>query len=228
MKIATNIALEFDAFSANYTEDMINCVPFYEKLLRSFTKTLPVGFVPQRILDLGCGNGNVTAQLLHAFPESHFELLDASQQMIDLCKNRFLGKSINYHPTFFNEFPFPESEFDLITAGFSIHHCNTEEKKALFKKIYNSLKPNGVFGICDLMIDKNSNEHPKLLEDWKLFVSKNYPDDEKWKWLMEHYNAFDKPDALQNQLLWLQEVGFTSIEPTVYDQYWVYIRAIKP
>lgn len=227
MKIESTIDKEFDAFSVNYTEDMTKCVPYYKKLLDSFSENLPRNFRPYCILDLGCGNGNVTAQLLQKFPKASYELLDASNEMITLCKSRFSNYSIHYHTTFFNDFQFTKDKYDMIAAGFSLHHCTSDEKKKLFKNIYASLKPNGVFGICDLMIDRNSQEHPQLLLDWKNFVLSNYSSLEKWEWLMEHYQEFDKPDNLNNHFIWLKEAGFTKIEPFVNDYYWVYLRAFK-
>lgn len=227
MRIGANIVSEFDEFSVNYTEDMTKCVPYYQKLLSLFTENLPTDFKPTRVLDLGCGNGNVTAQLIQSFPNAQYELLDASNQMINLCKNRFKGYYTDYHTTFFNDFPFSENTYDMVVAGFSIHHCDPSEKQELFQKIYDSLKPKGLLCFTDLMIDRNAEEHTPFLEEWKAFVLKNYPNSDKWEWLMEHYAKFDKPDPFDKQIIWLQNAGFTKIEPFVNDNYWVYIRAFK-
>lgn len=227
MDILKDIRSEFDKFSENYTEDMTRCVPYYQKLLASFVTTLPAGFTPNRILDLGCGNGNVSAQLIASFPETTFDLLDASPQMIDLCRRRFEGYSIYYHTTFFNDFDFPKNSYDMVVAGFSLHHCDAADKQALYKKIYAALKPGGVFGYTDLMIDRTQPDHETLLEDWKQFVLQNYPNEEKWKWLMEHYAAYDQPESLETISSWLKEAGFTIIEPFVYENYWVYVKATK-
>ena len=64
MEIKGNIAIEFDEFSKNYTTDMIGCVPHYLRLVESFIKYLPENFSPTSILDLGCGNGNITEKLI--------------------------------------------------------------------------------------------------------------------------------------------------------------------
>lgn len=227
MRIEDNIANEFNIFSVNYTNDMIRCVPHYLKLTSAFTDGLTKGFAPRNILDLGCGNGNVTSQLLQLFPESNYTLLDASPEMINLCKNLFKGYSIEYITSYFKGYTFKEDYYDLITAGFSLHHCNSEEKKTLFQSIYRSLKKEGLFGCSDLMMNKNRPEHSKLLKQWKDFVARSFPDDEKWKWLMEHYEEFDKPDDYVDQLKWLEQAGFKNVTLTTHDSYWAHIRAIK-
>lgn len=227
MKIKDNIASEFNEFSKNYTNDMIRCVPHYLKLMSSFTKYLPQDFAPKNILDLGCGNGNVTSRLLQLFPESYFTLLDASQEMINFCKEQYKAYQVEYFESYFKDYKFDDEHYDLITAGFSLHHCNPEEKKVLFKSIFRSLKKGGIFSYCDLMINKSKPAHLKLLNEWKTFVYKSFPDGEKWKWLMEHYDEFDKPDDYNDQIQWLKEAGFKDIRLPTKKNYWAYIQVIK-
>ncbi len=227
MKIKDNIADEFSEFSKNYTHDMIGCVPHYLKLMSCFTEALPKGFRPESILDLGCGNGNATSKLLEVFPDAKYTLLDASQEMLNLCQQQFKGSKVEYVTSYFQDYDFKADDYDLIVAGFSLHHCDSEEKKSLFKKINRSLKKGGVFSCADLMISKNSPEHPKLLENWKTFVNSNFPNGEKWKWLLEHYNEFDKPDNFKDQIEWLKESGFIAIEITTRKDYWMHLQAVK-
>jgi tRNA (cmo5U34)-methyltransferase len=227
MRIEKNIEKEFNVFSKDYTSDMMGCVPHYSKLISVFTSCLPKKFIPKYILDLGCGNGNVTSKLLQLFPESNFTLLDASQEMIAICKARFKSSKVEYVNSYFNNYRFKSDYYNLITAGFSLHHCDSEEKKTLFKHIYKSLKKGGVFSFSDLMINKNKPEHSKLLKEWKTFVNRTFPDGEKWKWLMEHYNEFDKPDDYIDQIQWLKEAGFKIINLPFKEDYWINIQTVK-
>jgi ubiquinone/menaquinone biosynthesis C-methylase UbiE len=206
---------------------MVKCVPYYNALISSFTNNLPPDFQPLSILDLGCGNGNVTAQLLPSFPKSEYTLVDASDAMLNLCKTRFKATNINCVTSYFQDFEFGENAYDFIVAGFSLHHCNANEKKELFKKIYIALKPKGVFSCSDLMIDKKSIEHLTLLEQWKDFVLNNYQTHDKWEWLMEHYEEFDKPDSFPNQRKWLEQVGFSEFSTLINERYWVYFQVRK-
>lgn len=227
MRIGNNIVSEFNEFSVNYTEDMVRCVPHYLKLLSAFVEDLPKHFNPKRILDLGCGNGNVTFEMIQKFPDSQYVLLDASYEMIELCRRRFQGYDIEYVNSYFKDYLFETNSFDFVTAGFSLHHCDADEKQQIFHRIYKSLKTGGVFGCSDLMIDRAFPEHIQFLKEWERFVKANYPDVEKWEWLMEHYNEYDKPDALNRQIKWLEETGFSTIQKTVLGSYWTYLSAQK-
>ncbi len=227
MSIKDTIADEFDAFSANYTQDMIGCVPYYEILMSHFKDHLPKGFKPTRVLDLGCGNGNATATFIKKYPKAHYTFLDASKEMLNLCEQRFNNYSIEFVNTYFQDFDFRSSSFDLVVAGFSLHHCKTEEKQLLFKEINHTLTKGGVFMCSDLMIHKENTDHATLKENWKQFVQRTFPDGAKWKWLMEHYDEFDKPDNLKDQVVWLKEAKFDNIDVKVYENYWGHFRAIK-
>ena len=227
MRIKDNISDEFGEFSKNYTNDMIGCVPYYLELIESFVESLPKNFQPKTILDLGCGNGNITARLLELFPNAGYVLLDASPQMLALCNERFKNKNSTYIESYFQNYTFKENYFDLIVAGFSLHHCNSKEKENLFRSIFKSLKKGGLFSFSDLMISKTHVKHPEFLKTWKVFVDTNFPDGKKWKWLKEHYDEFDKPDDFDKQLKWLRKAGFMTIETRINKNDWKHIQAIK-
>lgn len=227
MKKGKDIGLEFNEFSKNYTSDMIGLAPHYLELVSSFVKYLPEGFNPTSILDLGCGNGNITAQLLPHFPQASYTLVDASAEMIELCRRQFHRFNMNYANTYFRDFDFENETYDLIVAGFSLHHCGNKEKRVLFRKIYDALKKGGIFSYSDLMISKTNPDHPGMLAQWSEFVNTNYPDGEKWEWVMEHYDAYDKPTDYQLQIEWLKDAGFADIRIPFKEGYWIFLQAEK-
>ena len=227
MKIKETLSAEFDRFSNTYTEDMIRCVPHYLKLLSSLTGSLPEDFCADRILDLGCGNGNVTALLLERFPGAEYTLLDASPDMLELCRKRFSGKNITYVRSYFRDYTIPDDYFNLITACFSLHHCDSGEKQWIFPLLHRALKQGGIFTCSDLMVERNSPEHKALIGDWEAFVNASYPDGEKWAWLAEHHEAYDRPDAYADQKSWLLEAGFRHVDVKWREGHWVHFIAVN-
>jgi ubiquinone/menaquinone biosynthesis C-methylase UbiE len=224
--VQDNISKEFDAFSSNYTEDMINVVPHYLKLMSCFGTDLPVGFRPLHVLDLGAGNGNSTAQVISLFPDAHYTMLDASPEMLSISESRFKNYNTTCVQSYFSEHDYGESIFDYIIAGFSLHHCDLSEKRTLYPKLYRSLKENGVMSFSDLCINKTDPEHPELLQEWEDFVRQNAGED-KWMWLMEHYEAFDRPSRFEDHKACFLEAGFSRVDIYWQKGFWMNVRAYK-
>ena len=227
MKIKATLADEFDRFSDNYTEDIIRIVPHYLRLLSSHSKCLPDNFCAAKILDLGCGNGNVTALLLEKFPDAEYTLLDASPEMLAICRERFPGVNMNCVRSYFRDYTFPEDYYDLIAANFSLHHLNSGEKQWIFPLLCRALKQGGIFTCSDMMITRNSPEHERLVEEWRTFINASYPDGEKWAWMAEHHDAYDWPDDYADQKTWLHSAGFSHVDANWRAGYWVSFSAVK-
>jgi trans-aconitate 2-methyltransferase len=94
----------------------------------------------ERILDLGCGDGALTAQLAALVPQGSVLGIDASQGMIDAALNHhmpnltFLLKDINNLDY--------DNEFDLIFSNASLHWVTNHY--ALLHHTYSSLKNGGM------------------------------------------------------------------------------------
>jgi len=176
-----NLAKEFDELSDNYTSDIKRWVPYYREMIEAIGSNLPVGFNPRRILDLGCGNGNVTALLHKRFPKATFTLLDASSEMIKACQERFSGYSFSFRLGYFQDAQLEENTFDLVVAGLSLHHLTGEEKKQLFLKVFRCLSPGGCFSTSDLMIEKQDEPfHSTHLKSWESMAKENGTTSEEW------------------------------------------------
>jgi tRNA (cmo5U34)-methyltransferase len=51
---------------------------------------------PLRILDVGCGTGNTTLELLREFPEAQISCLDGSALMIQTAQKKLAGRNVEY------------------------------------------------------------------------------------------------------------------------------------
>jgi len=227
MKLQEDIVSEFDHFSEDYTRDMERMVPYYEKLLSSLPEFIADNLQPANILDMGCGNGNSTSVFIAKYPDANYTLVDVSTEMLNICKSRFANSNITYLKCFFKELIFPPESVDIVTACFSFHHLNSNEKKSIFQNIYGWLRPGGIFTSSDLMISKSNDDHPRLLEEWEAYARNKGCTDEEWKWMMDHYDTFDHPDNLILQEQWLKDAGFQKTKIVWNNGHWVCLQAIK-
>lgn len=224
-----NLSYEFDQMNDGYTDKMERFVPYYQKMIIGIPEYIPNDFTPKRILDLGSGNGNVTFLMLKKFPDADYLLIDASSEMLKECAERFQDNpNIQFQEGWFQELDFPPSSFDIVTAGFSLHHLNSEEKQAIFKKIQKWLCPGGYLSISDLWVDKKEEPiHSKLLLEWESIAKKQGTSQSEWDWLMDHYEKFDRPDSFDNQMKWLTDAGFDKVKCNWQIKTWMNVWARK-
>ncbi|MBW9147795.1 class I SAM-dependent methyltransferase [Clostridium sp. CM028] len=100
---------------------------------------------PKKLLDVGCGTGNVLMKLVE---NSNIELygLDISEKMIDMAKKN-LGNSADLKVSDSECMPWKNNTFDVIVCNASFHHYPNPDKTLLeMKRILTS---NGTLIIGD-------------------------------------------------------------------------------
>ena len=223
------VGKEFDKLESDYTAKIIRWVPYYQEMISSLSEGYPPDFAPLSILDLGAGNGNVSALLQNRFPDADKVIVDASAKMIATCKKRFSGfEQFSYVEKYFQDLHFLPASFDMVVAGLSIHHLQGAEKEVLFRNVHAWLKPGGVFSICDLFVNPEDEvEHQRVLGEWERLARMQGSTDEDWAYLMDHYDKYDHPNSYEQQLYWMKNAGFeqTSI-PFIRDCFGT-IRALR-
>jgi len=103
-----------------------------------------------KILDFGCGTGLLIFPLIDEVGTA--QGIDLSPNMLDILKEK--GKSYKNLTTELTGIFEITSTFDLIMSSMVMHHI--EDITKLAKKLYDSLNPNGVIAIADLMKEDGS------------------------------------------------------------------------
>lgn len=105
-----------------------------------------VGDLPgEKILDLGCGNGNVI-RLLEQERQARYFGVDISEQMIAEAEKR-VGSGAELRTADVVDLPFPDEMFDIIICNASFHHY-TEPDRAV-EEIKRTLKTGGMLVLGD-------------------------------------------------------------------------------
>ncbi len=215
----------FDEIHSDYTDKMLRWVPHYEDLLSLYEKRPALTGPHPAILDLGAGNGNATARILKRYPQAQIQLLDASEDMLHVAKSRFRRfEGLTFTQGMMQDLqPRPDST-DLVIACFSLHHLQAVDKQQVFQKVRELLREDGCFSYADLFVDRTSPEHEGFIEHWKAYVL-DHGTTEDWQYLHDHYFRYDHPNSIDDQVKWLDEAGFSQIEISVFDRYWVHLLA---
>ncbi len=97
---------------------------------------------PARVIDLGCGAGNVTALLAQRFPTAEVIGIDASESM--LAKARAAAPSCRFVAADIGAWT-PDAPPDLIYSNAALHWVGGHE--ALFPRLLSLLAPGGVLAV---------------------------------------------------------------------------------
>ncbi|MGN0143713.1 MAG: class I SAM-dependent methyltransferase [Clostridium sp.] len=100
---------------------------------------------PKKILDVGCGTGNVLMRLV---PNKDLSLygLDISEKMIEIAKKN-LGNKVELKVGDSEYMPWDDNYFDVIVCNASFHHYPNPEK--VLSEMKRVLKDNGTLIIGD-------------------------------------------------------------------------------
>jgi trans-aconitate 2-methyltransferase len=93
-----------------------------------------------RVLDLGCGNGKVTAEIAIRLPQGFVVGIDASSQMVAFASANFIRPNLRFETCDIRALPF-QKEFDLVVS-FNALHWIPDQQTAL-RGIHSALKRNG-------------------------------------------------------------------------------------
>jgi tRNA (cmo5U34)-methyltransferase len=159
-------------------------------------EALPRGV--DRVLDLGCGDGRLTAVVLEARPELVEAVgLDISPPMLVRARERFSRDqrvTITEHDL---RFRLPDvGWFDLIVSGFAIHHLSDERKRSLFEEVVARLRPGGVFANLEVV----QCATPELHEEFNRRIGRPGGDPE------------DVLVSVETQLEWMRAAGLGQVD----------------
>lgn len=97
----------------------------------------------ERILDIGCGDGKITAELSRYVKKGYVLGVDSSAEMIELARTRYLSSrfaNLNFQVADAQKLPFHE-EFDVIFSNAALHWVL--DHAPVLAGIHRSLRPGG-------------------------------------------------------------------------------------
>lgn len=218
----------FDQLSPHYTRMIRRVVPRYEEMLWALLYYLPDDLQPRKILELGCGTGNLSALLTNKYPEAEITLVDLSGEQLNACRERFSGNErLHYLQSDFRELPTRAGHYDLVASSIAIHHLPDADKSGLFKQVYQQLRHEGIFCYSDQFAGSTPDLYAKHLLRWEEWARAQDVPQEEWDTWMDHQRKSDFHAPLPEQMRWLREAGFSPIDCPWRYLLWTVIQARK-
>ena len=135
-------------------------------------------FRDRRVLDVGCGDGAATLELLDVAAPASVEGIDPAPAAIEAARERDAGKTVNFRVGSAYELPYPAGAFDVAVLRGVLHHLD-DPRRALGEALRVAprvvvVEPNG-FNPGLKLLERVSSYHvehgeksytPRTLDRW--------------------------------------------------------------
>lgn len=170
----------------------------------------------ETILDLGCGDGGLTAQLAELVPHGKVVGIDASLSMIETARTH-AGDNLEFHLMDINRLDF-EDEFDLAFSNATLHWI--KDHQTLMSNVYRSLKMNGIVRF-NFAAEGNCSHFNRVVQ--QVMAQGRYAryfSSFEWPWYMptvEEYEALLKKTPFRECSVWGENADryFPNVEAMV-------------
>ena len=208
------IKQHFEAEARDFDGIILTLIPDYRRMVEALVAAIPFeSAAPLRAIDLGCGTGTVTQAVVDAFPNAHVTCLDLAENMIAMAQSKMADfPQVSYVLSDFKIFEF-DGRYDVIVSSLALHHLATDdEKRRLYRRIYESLNTGGVFYNGDVVLASNEFLQKVYMGKWVEFMRRKVSEEEiEDKWIRK-YQAEDRPAGLMDQMAWMADIGFADVD----------------
>jgi tRNA (cmo5U34)-methyltransferase len=212
------VRTSFDARATIYDANRRDLIPNFDEFYRIGVDALVYSGDAPRVLDLGGGTGLSTTFLLERYPAARVTLLDFSQEMLAVARERFANNpNISFSVGDYRDLLLSE-RFDIVISGLSIHHLASAEKRELAARVFALLEPRGEFFNADLVRCEDDRLEQEMQRRLQGFLRKGLSARGVQRFIESQ--RLDKPDSLEQQLASLRAAGFRVVE-CLY-RYWIY------
>ena len=186
--------------------------------LQRFLQALPLHRL--RFLDLGCGDAFIAKKILAACELEQYCGVDLSPTALQFaeanlkalaCTKHFITEDLTVSIAGYQQ------EFDIICAGYSLHHLQLVEKQNFFKLCANALKVNGYFLMYDLIRIEPETRSQCLQRHWQTYSQWAFSESELSS-IKTHVFAQDHAESSQSLNVMATNAGFKSMENLYVDQ----------
>jgi tRNA (cmo5U34)-methyltransferase len=205
----------------------VAAVPRRGEMIAALVAAAPFGAQePIKILELGSGEGLLSAALLERFPRASLSALDGSESMRQAANARVaaFGGRARVAPFELPTLDWWDRMFgvDLIVSSLALHHLNDAKKQYFYKAAAERMSPRGALLIADLIEPQHTAARAAAADRWDALARKQAesigaPDlyqrflDERWN-LFRFPDPADHPSALMHHLVWLRHAGFSAVD----------------
>ncbi len=135
----------FDCAASRYDQYAVLQQEISRRLVERFDY---IRLSPQRILDVGCGTGDLSGRLMKRYPQAQVVGMDFSLQMARVFRRKIpwtrkLRKNVYTVCADAEQLVFAGQRFDLVVSSLTLQWCNHIDR--VFAEVKRVLRPGGLF-----------------------------------------------------------------------------------
>jgi tRNA (cmo5U34)-methyltransferase len=232
LNMGTSVEDFFDKVSREYDDSIRRIVPPYQEI---FEAVVGYAFLdtqaPLRILELGCGTGNLSLFVAGLFPQAHLTLVDLSGEMLSQTALKLQDQAhrVALLEGGFIDVALPENAYDLVVSSMALHHLLDSEKPGMYQRIFRALKTGGLLRVADHIQTLPAAESgEKNKARWLSWAKESGASEEELVFWVEHSEKYDHYASLFDHFQWLARAGFIDIDTYWKKLDWSVFGAKKP
>jgi tRNA (cmo5U34)-methyltransferase len=165
------------------------------------------------VLDLGAGTGLFSAMVMGRLPQARLHLVDVSDPMLAQARQRFAGAAASSASFEVRDYTQGSlgGPWDLVISALSIHHLDDGAKRALFARIFEALRPAGLFVNAEQVLGPTPAAEARYRRLWDDQVLASGVDRLEYERAVERMRH-DRCATLGDQLEWMRAAGFTEVD----------------
>ncbi|WP_297427512.1 class I SAM-dependent methyltransferase [Clostridium sp.] len=215
-----SVAKVFNSAAKKYDMQRNELIPLMNIFYGTAVELVNINNEKGKILDLGAGTGLLTELVIKKYPNAEYTLVDIAEEMLDIAKERFeLLDNVSFNVEDYRD-GISGGKYEAIISSMSIHHLDFNEKRNLYKNIFDILEEGGVFVNAD-QVKGEDCESEEIVKEYQLSHIENCSLSREEKDKTYERIKLDKMDKMTDQIDMLKEAGFKSVD--IYYKYYNYV-----
>jgi len=165
------------------------------------------------VLDLGAGTWLFSAMVLGRLPQARLHLVDVSDAMLAQARERFAGaagSNVSFEMRDYTQGSLG-GPWDLVISALSIHHLDDGAKRSLFARVFEALRPAGLFVNAEQVLGPTPAAEARYRRLWDGQVLGSGLDRLEYERAVDRMRH-DRCAPLTDQLEWMRAAGFAEVD----------------
>lgn len=158
---------DLEEMAVAYDELAAKTVPDMDRFYGAVTDAFPEQ--SERVLELGCGTGILTARIRRTHPDTAVICIDNSKAMLAAARQKPELEVVTLMQGDIRE-PWPDGPFDAVVSTFCLPALEPDEQRRVLGRAYDNLRPGGVCITGCVVRPPTAEEEQRCLARWERFM----------------------------------------------------------